>query len=111
MREERMTADRLTAFPDAVFAVIVTVMVLELKAPDLPAFSALWPLWPTAISYAVSYLFIAIIWINHHHLSLDLGAALADPSRRTVDSPWAAQVTTFTISRINAQLPPIQGLP
>ena len=65
MREERMTADRLTAFSDAVFAVIVTVMVLELKAPDLPAFSALWPLWPTAISYAVSYLFIAIIWINH----------------------------------------------
>src|SRR6266498_4084076 len=68
MREERMTADRLTAFSDAVFAVIVTVMVLELKAPDLPAFSALWPLWPTAISYAVSFLFIAIIWLNHHHL-------------------------------------------
>jgi hypothetical protein len=45
------------------------------------------------------------------NLSLDLGAALADPSKRTVDSPWAAQVMTFTISRINAQLPPIQGLP
>jgi uncharacterized membrane protein len=43
-------------------------MVLELKAPDQPAFSDLWPLWPTAISYAVSYLFIAIIWINHHYL-------------------------------------------
>ena len=46
MREEKITADRLTAFSDAVFAVIVTVMVLELKAPDHPAFSALWPLWP-----------------------------------------------------------------
>jgi len=68
MGEEKITADRLTAFSDAVFAVIVTVMVLELKAPDLPEFPALWPLWPTAISYAVSYLFIAIIWINHHHL-------------------------------------------
>lgn len=68
MREEKITADRLIAFSDAVFAVIVTVMVLELRAPDRPAFSALWPLWPTAISYAVSYLFIAIIWINHHHL-------------------------------------------
>jgi uncharacterized membrane protein len=61
MREEKTTADRLTAFSDAVFAVIVTVMVLELRAPDEPAFLALWPLWPTAISYAVSYLFIAII--------------------------------------------------
>lgn len=36
--------------------------------PHRPAFSALWPLWPIAISYAVSYLFIAIIWINHHYL-------------------------------------------
>jgi TMEM175 potassium channel family protein len=43
-------------------------MVLELKAPEEPALSALWPLWPMAISYAVSYLFIAIIWINHHYL-------------------------------------------
>jgi uncharacterized membrane protein len=43
-------------------------MVLELRAPEQAAFSALWPLWPTAISYAVSYLFVAIIWINHHHL-------------------------------------------
>jgi len=68
MREERETAHRLAAYSDAVFAVIVTIMVLELKAPDEPAFSALWPLWPTAISYVVSYLFIAIIWINHHYL-------------------------------------------
>jgi uncharacterized membrane protein len=73
MREEKITADRLTAFSDAVFAVIVTVMVLELRAPDEPAFSNLWPLWPTAISYAVSYLFIAIIWINHHHLMRFVG--------------------------------------
>lgn len=68
MREEKITADRLAAYSDAVFAVIVTIMVLELKAPDQAAFSALRPLWPTAVSYAVSYLFIAIIWINHHHL-------------------------------------------
>ena len=68
MSEEKSTADRLAAYSDAVFAVIVTIMVLELDAPDQPAFSALWPLWPTAISYAVSYLFIAIVWVNHHHL-------------------------------------------
>lgn len=68
MREEKITADRLAAYSDAVFAVIVTIMVLELKAPEQAAFSDLWPLWPTAISYAVSYLFIAIVWINHHYL-------------------------------------------
>jgi len=74
MREETITADRLIAFSDAVFAVIVTIMVLELKAPDHPEFSALWPLWSTAISYAVSYLFIAIIWVNHHHLMRFVGS-------------------------------------
>ena len=73
MREEKITADRLNAFSDAVFAVIVTIMVLELRAPDQAAFSDLWPLWPTAISYAVSYLFIAIIWINHHYLMRFVG--------------------------------------
>jgi uncharacterized membrane protein len=66
--EEKETVHRLAGYSDAVFAAIVAIMVLELRAPDRPAFSALWPLWPTAISYAVSYLFIAIIWINHHSL-------------------------------------------
>ena len=68
MQRENVTAERLSAYSDAVFAVIVTIMVLELKAPDQAAFSALRPMWPTAISYAVSYVFIAIIWINHDHL-------------------------------------------
>ncbi|HEX7795509.1 MAG TPA: TMEM175 family protein [Vicinamibacterales bacterium] len=74
MSKERVTAERLATFSDAVFAVIVTVMVLELRAPEEAAFAALWPLWPTAISYAVSYLFIAIIWINHHYLMRFVGA-------------------------------------
>jgi uncharacterized membrane protein len=68
MPELKTTTDRLGAFSDAVLAVIITIMVLELKAPEEATFSALLPLWPTAISYAVSYLFIAIIWLNHHHL-------------------------------------------
>jgi uncharacterized membrane protein len=68
MQEDKEAVHRLAAYSDAVFAVIVTIMVLELEAPDAPAFSALWPLWPTVVSYAVSYLFIAIIWINHHYL-------------------------------------------
>ena len=74
MREEKENAHRVAAYSDAVFAVIVTVMVLELRAPEQPAFSALWPLWPTAISYAVSYLFIAIIWINHRYLMRLVGS-------------------------------------
>jgi uncharacterized membrane protein len=91
MHEEKITADRLTAFSDAVFAVIVTVMVLELKAPDEPAFSALWPLWPTAISYAVSYLFIVIIWINHHHLMRFVGSP-------TLGLIWMNFVHLFMVS-------------
>jgi uncharacterized membrane protein len=91
MREEKITAERLTAFSDAVFAVIVTIMVLELKAPDEAAFSALWPLWPTAISYAVSYLFIAIIWINHHYLM----RFVRQPTLRLI---WINFVHLFTVS-------------
>ena len=68
MQERSASADRLAAFSDAVIAVIITVMVLELRVPEEATFAALLPLWPTAISYAVSYLFIAIIWLNHHHL-------------------------------------------
>jgi uncharacterized membrane protein len=60
--------DRMSLFSDAVFAVIMTILVLELKPPGADTFGALLPLWPTFLSYAVSYLFIAIVWINHHHL-------------------------------------------
>ena len=73
MTEDKTTADRLTAFSDSVFAVIVTIMVLELKAPEQSGFSALLPLWATTISYGVSYLFVAIVWINHHYLMRFVG--------------------------------------
>ena len=64
----RATPERLSAFSDAVFAVLITVLVLDLRPPELPTFKALLLLWPTWLSYAVSYLFIAIVWVNHHHL-------------------------------------------
>jgi TMEM175 potassium channel family protein len=91
MHQEKVTAERLAAYSDAVFAVIVTIMVLELKAPDEPAFSALRPLWPTAISYAVSYLFVAIIWINHHYLMRFVGPP-------TLGLIWVNFVHLFMVS-------------
>ncbi|MFW2230092.1 MULTISPECIES: TMEM175 family protein [Rhizobium] len=68
MHGEKMTTERVSAFSDAMIAVIITIMVLELKAPEVPDISAVLSLWPILVSYALSYLFIAIIWINHHHL-------------------------------------------
>jgi uncharacterized membrane protein len=70
MTERKTSTERLLAFTDAVFAVIITIMVLELKPPAEAKLSALLPLWPTGLSYAVSYLFVAIIWVNHHRLLL-----------------------------------------
>jgi uncharacterized membrane protein len=62
------TPERLNAFSDGVFAIIITIMVLELKRPSSPTFGSLLQDWPTWISYFVSYIFIAVVWINHHFL-------------------------------------------
>ena len=62
------TPERLNAFSDGVFAVLITVLVLDLRPPEAPTFGALLKLWPNWLSYAVSYLFIAIVWVNHHYL-------------------------------------------
>ena len=70
MTDRRISTERLVAFTDGVFAVIITIMVLDLRPPAQARLSALLSLWPTALSYAVSYLFVAIIWINHHRLLL-----------------------------------------
>ena len=64
----KATPERLSALSDGIFAVLITVLVLELRPPELPTFHALLLLWPSWFSYAVSYLFIAIVWINHHYL-------------------------------------------
>ena len=68
MQRAKATPERVGAFSDGVFAVLITVLVLDLRPPDLPTFEALLLLWPRWLSYGVSYLFIAIVWINHHHL-------------------------------------------
>src|SRR6188508_2946758 len=63
-----MTKTRLEAFSDAVIAIIITIMVLELKVPHDTSFDALMKLWPVFLSYAVSFLILGIYWGNHHHL-------------------------------------------
>ena len=68
MTTRQTSPDRAQLFSDAVFAVIITILVLKLNPPHPDTFGALLPLWPTGLSYVVSYLFIAIVWVNHHHL-------------------------------------------
>jgi TMEM175 potassium channel family protein len=62
------TSGRLSGYTDAVFAVIITIMVLELRPPASATVAALLELWPSMVSYIGSYIFVAIIWINHHYL-------------------------------------------
>jgi uncharacterized membrane protein len=62
-----MDRDRLTAFTDGVIAVIITIMVLELKAPHGTSLSALAAQWPSFLSYLLSFVYVAIYWNNHHH--------------------------------------------
>lgn len=63
-----MTKTRLEAFSDGVIAIIITIMVLEMKAPHEPTLEGLAPLAPVFISYVLSFLYVAIYWANHHHL-------------------------------------------
>ncbi len=63
-----MTTTRLEAFSDGVIAIIVTIMVLELRAPAQPAWPALLKVAPVFISYGFSFLVVAIMWVNHHHM-------------------------------------------
>lgn len=67
-----MNKTRLEAFSDAVVAIILTIMVLELKVPHEPTLAGLAPLWPVFISYVLSFIYVGIYWNNHHHM-LHLG--------------------------------------
>src|SRR5436305_10001704 len=59
---------RLEAFSDGVFAIIITIMVLELKVPHGETLEALAPLVPVFLSYVLSFVYIGIYWNNHHHM-------------------------------------------
>jgi len=64
----RMPKGRVEAFSDGVIAIIITIMVLELKAPHEEGLDALKPLWPVFLSYVLSFIYIGIYWNNHHHM-------------------------------------------
>jgi len=66
--DQGMETTRLEAFSDGVIAVIITIMVLELKLPEPPNLSGLLAEWPIFVAYAVSFVLVATYWVNHHHL-------------------------------------------
>jgi uncharacterized membrane protein len=63
-----MNKTRLEAFSDGVIAIIITIMVLELKAPHGTDWESIKPLLPVLLSYVMSFLFVGVYWGNHHHL-------------------------------------------
>jgi len=92
-QDDLATPQRLNAFSDGVFAVIITIMVFLLKPPQEPTFSELWKLWPTALSYGLSYLFVAIAWVNHHYL-------LRHANHATVPLIWSNFAQLFSVSLV-----------
>ncbi|HEY6138657.1 MAG TPA: TMEM175 family protein [Thermoanaerobaculia bacterium] len=63
-----MTKNRLEAFSDGVIAILITIMVLELKVPSGHDFAAVRPMWPVFLAYLMSFVVLAIYWNNHHHM-------------------------------------------
>jgi uncharacterized membrane protein len=67
-QEGRLGIGRVEAFSDGVIAIIVTIMVLELKAPEEPGLQYLWRLWPIFSAYVLSFAYVGVYWANHHRL-------------------------------------------
>ena len=88
-----MTKNRLEAFSDGVIAIIITIMVLELKVPHGDTLGALAPLLPVFFSYVLSFLYVAIYWNNHHHM-------LHTTARVTGGILWANVHLLFWLSLI-----------
>ncbi|MSR76166.1 MAG: DUF1211 domain-containing protein [Candidatus Ryanbacteria bacterium] len=88
-----MTKNRLENFSDAVIAIILTIMVLELRIPHTTAWGSILELYPLFIAYGLSFAFIGIYWINHHHLIHAVGAV----NSRIL---WANMLLLFCLSLI-----------
>lgn len=88
-----MSKGRLEAFSDGVLAIVITIMVLELRPPEGTTLDDLFALWPKLLSYALSFAYLAIYWNNHHHL---LHAAHAVSGRVL----WSNMLLLFTLSLV-----------
>ncbi|MEO8439133.1 MAG: TMEM175 family protein [Spartobacteria bacterium] len=88
-----MGTNRLEAFSDGVLAIVITIMVLELKVPHNPSLAALVSLWPVFLSYVLSFIYLGIYWNNHHHM-------LHAVTRITGRSLWANLHLLFWLSLI-----------
>lgn len=86
-----MNRERLTAFSDGVIAIIITIMVLELRPPAGTDWAALLGMLPFFLTYALSFLYVAIYWNNHHHLLHTVGHV-------TGQIMWANMVLLFVLS-------------
>ena len=65
---EKMTKSRLEAFTDGVVAIVLTVLVLNIQIPDAPSLASLLSITNTLFAYIVSFIFVAVIWVNHHRM-------------------------------------------
>jgi len=63
-----VTTNRIEAFSDGVIAIIITIMVLELKIPEVAGPEGLKPLLPVFLNYVLSFIYVGIYWNNHHHM-------------------------------------------
>lgn len=86
-----MKTDRLMAFTDAVVAIAITIMVLDLRVPATPAWHAIQPVIPLLIAYAMAFINIGIFWTNHHHM-------LATASRVNGRALWANLFLLFWLT-------------
>lgn len=88
-----MHKDRMLAFSDGVLAVIITIMVLELHAPENASLEALHAALPTFLAYVLSFTYIAIYWVNHHHVMYTV-------ERVNGGILWANMVLLFFLSLV-----------
>jgi len=86
-----MSSTRLEAFSDGVIAIIITIMVLEMKVPHGDRLDELWPIVPVFLSYVLSFVYVGIYWNNHHHM-------LHATSRVTGGVLWANLHLLFWLS-------------
>ncbi len=93
MAEQKFNKGRMEAFSDGVIAIIITIMVLEMKVPHEATLAALKPMIPVFISYILSFIYVGIYWNNHHHMMQAV---------KSIDGSilWANMLLLFTLSII-----------